>query len=373
MAVAIACDHCGKNYSLSPTMAGKRVRCKACGEAFAIVIPGKAPVRPMPPSIPRAAMPTYSVARPARQSTAVPAYTPPPAKLTFDRVLEVLARIHPNGWWLLACLPIAAGIGLLGNRMPSLWWASLIAFPAVALLLMFIGLFVFLVRAARTPGELKRWCRHVFPDWWTVVLFLLSGIVLAGIYVWVRRIRSSDRAERNRYNVGATQGFWAILIGLMPLLTIAVSFAEQTFPPDPPTHRPRTQQIYQSPVPTQSLDQSSSLDALRMAQSEQKLRWFASIVITKLLNHHQPPAHLSELFNYNSGSNSPDLRSPFNPDDPDAYVYIPENLSTRHDDRIIFYDRDELDVMGFTQAITNSFQVLKLTKEQLLARQDLPQ
>lgn len=344
MAIAVACDHCGKNYALAPTMAGKRVRCKACGQAFDVVAtaPGGA----------------ASVPRPARQGAAGPAIPPPSAKLSLDRILDALAKFHANGWVLLACLPVAVGAAFLGSRMPMLWRVVVIAFPALAILFLLVGVSVFFVRAVRTPGELRRWLRQVFPNGWAILAFLVGGLFASALYAWLRGIvrPTKDVQERNRYNTGATQGFWALGVASMSLVMLAVTFAAGTFPPEASTH-----QLYRSP----------ERDAQRMAKNEEKLRGFARALITFPLNHRKPPAHLSDM--YGEGRDALDLRSPFNVEDPDAYVYIPRNVSAGDDDRIILYDRDELEVMGFTQAVTNSMQVLKLTKEQLDARQDLQQ
>src|SRR3954447_10750521 len=36
MAITVECNSCGKQYSADPTMAGKRVKCKQCGNVFSI-------------------------------------------------------------------------------------------------------------------------------------------------------------------------------------------------------------------------------------------------------------------------------------------------------------------------------------------------
>src|SRR3982751_6615767 len=36
MAIMVECNSCGKQYSADPTMGGKRVKCKQCGNVFTI-------------------------------------------------------------------------------------------------------------------------------------------------------------------------------------------------------------------------------------------------------------------------------------------------------------------------------------------------
>src|SRR4051794_12278306 len=36
MAITVECNSCGKQYSADPTMAGRRVKCKQCGNVFSI-------------------------------------------------------------------------------------------------------------------------------------------------------------------------------------------------------------------------------------------------------------------------------------------------------------------------------------------------
>src|SRR5947208_12397569 len=36
MAIMVECNSCGKQYNAGPTMAGKRVKCKQCGNVFTI-------------------------------------------------------------------------------------------------------------------------------------------------------------------------------------------------------------------------------------------------------------------------------------------------------------------------------------------------
>lgn len=67
MPIPISCDYCGASYQITDAAAGKRIRCKDCGEP--ISVPGRTPQRP----------PSRPAARPAPRLAARPPATRPPA------------------------------------------------------------------------------------------------------------------------------------------------------------------------------------------------------------------------------------------------------------------------------------------------------
>jgi hypothetical protein len=294
----------------------------------------------------------------------------------FDRVLDKAAMFHAGPWVVLACVPIAAVAGLLGGRLPYVWLGMVFAFPALTVLFLVVGMLVFFARAARTPGELKELFRELGP---VLLPYLIGGILGAALF----RKAFIRRPANPKWNKGATQGFWALAVGAMPLLTVAVSFAAGTLPWDKPDFdptrpiRPRAAMLTPAapiagpaalPPRVLAPRPATPADRARMAQSEQHLRQLASGVLTYRLNAHKLPADLADLFR-----GMPQiLRSPFDPQGPDGYAYLPANITGHRDDNIIFYDRAELQLLGSTQAITNGFQILKLSEADLLARPDVP-
>jgi hypothetical protein len=64
--------------------------------------------------------------------------------------------------------------------------------------------------------------------------------------------------------------------------------------------------------------------------------------------------------------------SPFSLQSHVDYVYLPQNIGARSDDRIIAFDPAELDLRGLTHAVTNSGKILTLSKDDLSARGDVP-
>ena len=93
MPIAVSC-HCGKSYSAPDAMAGKRVRCSACGSAF--LVPDPMAASPVPPPPIPAAQPSASSVSP---SPWVPASPPSPTASAFVPfpVVSPDVPIRPKG------------------------------------------------------------------------------------------------------------------------------------------------------------------------------------------------------------------------------------------------------------------------------------
>jgi DNA-directed RNA polymerase subunit RPC12/RpoP len=100
MPILMPCSHCGQKYELSDTLAGKKVRCKACAQIFRVLVPS----RPTP----------VTNARPRRALSPSPRVEKPPAldpRLVFDLEDEEESRLDPAE----AALRRAAGFEHLGD------------------------------------------------------------------------------------------------------------------------------------------------------------------------------------------------------------------------------------------------------------------
>jgi predicted Zn finger-like uncharacterized protein len=115
--ITIACDDCGKKYSVADAAAGKRVKCKACGNSFvATPVPAVATATaatattaasPKAPPVPRPAPPPVPAATP----------DPPPAfhKLSQEPPVEDAPRSNSAVRLVLilaGCLVVAGGVAI---------------------------------------------------------------------------------------------------------------------------------------------------------------------------------------------------------------------------------------------------------------------
>jgi hypothetical protein len=166
----------------------------------------------------------------------------------------------------------------------------------------------------------------------------------------------------------------SVAVGLMSLVVLAVPFSQDVTKPLVPFNiapRPLAARTDDSPSPDPSDPvQMPPAPATpgQLRQSESKLREIASFVYTYRANAHKNPENLASLFKQDPDA----LRSPFAPGTPNAYVYLPNNIDDLKDSKIVLYDRFELKVTGRTQALTNGFKVLILSRDDLFTRLGLP-
>ena len=71
MSIAATCPHCGKHYTLNDSMAGKKGRCKTCGQVFAIPHPHEPPAE-----VTSGGVPVYRPEKRQRGENEMPAITP---------------------------------------------------------------------------------------------------------------------------------------------------------------------------------------------------------------------------------------------------------------------------------------------------------
>jgi hypothetical protein len=131
-------------------MAGKRAKCKACGNVFRI-----AGAATESKNRPRAGTKTKSVPTATEPLAALPAatdlgiagaFTRPvtaplsPAAARLARQIKLLSWIQLRWWMLLVFLCFAIVIGLSADRWPGLWNLSLWLFPLLACVFLILGL-----------------------------------------------------------------------------------------------------------------------------------------------------------------------------------------------------------------------------------------
>lgn len=120
MAIAFGCEKCGKRYQVNDDLAGKRGKCKQCGQVFTIPVPGRATVA-------KSAFDRYAL-----DSEPEVARHPTPDAYAHDEVLPRRAGSSPGstrrrrkvslsgdleslrGWLLLAAGAFFAGTCVLG-------------------------------------------------------------------------------------------------------------------------------------------------------------------------------------------------------------------------------------------------------------------
>jgi energy-coupling factor transporter transmembrane protein EcfT len=335
MSIGVVCNHCNRSYRVPPEMAGKRVRCKACGNAFVIVAVAQ--------TNPRAPLPDDQwVVNPA------PGARVPSGGV--GRVFDALALFKPNHWVLLSCVLIAAGVGLLGSRMPAIWWGTLIAFPALAVLFILAALVVGVRKELQSPSV--QWRNQGSQLLWLLVPFLIGGLGALLVYRWWRPERAQQLHKPSEF---ATKTFWSLVVAVMPLVTIVVAIWAGTYPHE-------SNSAFGQRLP------GTHANPRQLEQSERHLRLIASRVLTYRENAHTTPTNLRKLFSFDPM----DLSSPFDPNEAIGYVYIPANVAGQANDSIIAYDRMELEKLGQTQAITAGSAILTLSRDQLFARPDVP-
>jgi ribosomal protein S27E len=155
--ISAQCDDCGKKYVVSSTLAGKRAKCKVCGNVFRIGPAGTSPTTTAKTSV------ELKPAAPALGASVAPPSPPPPPLIkptdfgiatAFTR--PVAAPLSPAAarvalwlkllswvqlrWWMAAiagCYCIA--IGLYASPKSGLWKDSLLVFPVLACLFLLLG------------------------------------------------------------------------------------------------------------------------------------------------------------------------------------------------------------------------------------------
>jgi len=373
VSIRVVCEQCGRGYFAPPTFAGKRVRCRACGCTFTIATP--TPTLARTPALSR----QLAVPIAEEQSFAPVALTEraPLGPRILQAVSNTLSRIQVNHWIVLGCLLVATGVGFFGGRLLWLWCGAVIGFPVLGLLFIIVAIIHDAAKGLQRPGNWKYTLKEV-------AIFLIGGVLLywlIGLAVHRYRVRSGGSAVFTDFSKRVV---WSFAIMAMSIVTFGVSEWSHSLPwtepprtmsdPDPirVLHKNAPQFGVTLPMPmfpplnsSLPLPQSAgSKSSPMIASSERNLRRLAAVAKTYLLNAHRPPAELPALFR----AYPQYLISPFDRNEPIGYVYIPENLHVENDDSIIIYDSSELDATGSTQAITNGFHILKLSRDELRTR-----
>ncbi len=318
MAIRATCDGCGKAYAVPAEMAGRRVRCKACGRAFTI---GGAAAAATTGGVAAAdAVRLGGDAGPA-------AGGPPPAAVPVGRLV---GWFDPNAWVLLGLLAVAiAGAFAAGRLSEQGFTRVMIAFPVLGAAFLVVGTVAAAAEAARTPGHLR------LP--WKDLLLIAGQLALAatlGAFVVSYRRRAVDEAEYGPFykRVGGLL-VRSAAVALMSVVFLAVAYSAGTIPRPEPT--------------------ALGLAGLDLPRVEQTKR------------------NLQSLFGFRPVG-APPARSPFDPNDPDPYVVLRQNRTRKPGERVVAYDRAELTARGWTHALTNDGKFLRLSKDELFARPEVP-
>jgi hypothetical protein len=214
------CDDCGKIYRVAPAMAGKRVKCKACGNAFQIP-QCKAP---MPVVVKQDSYGT------AVQHAAAAAVAPSSGRETLRIVVDYLLYFKPCGWVLLACLVIAVLLGFEAGRVPNLFLGSLYGFPILAGIFLIVGTAAALVSAILSPEEFKAPWSHMFS---LAIRLVIGGVI--GIFVYRRGERVDDDDFGLFFHRMVPLIFRVLGVAAMSLVCGLTAFATDSLPKNPPT------------------------------------------------------------------------------------------------------------------------------------------
>ena len=306
MSMTAACDDCGKVYVCPDASAGKRARCKACGNVFVV-----------------AACP------PAGRQTVLAAVPDPAPRRQFSvDQLIVLASAGLAGVFLAATAVTWAA--------PS---AAVVVFPGIAAAY-FVGGFGHLVaRAVRTSGRLR------LP--WADILLIggqiaLRAFVPVPIFVYRRDMfgRVDAEAASNVAWLAIRAGFIALLgVGLfaLPLATSGADRYAVYHRWSAPGRRPGPD-TFADPG-----ERTLSQTRRNMDRIQQGFRLYT-------VRHHAPPESL-DVLDLDRDYSRP-LVSPFDPSARDeGYAYLPQNVQPG-EWHAYLYDAAELRQTGSTHAVS---------------------